>query len=355
MRITFCLPHHGRVPVGGFKVVYEYANGLSARGHDVHVMHPAIWQLDTPPLVKSARLGRYVQRKLTGDWHPRRWFNLADSVRVSWVPSLNERYVPDADIVVATGWHTAEWVVNYPASKGRPYHLIQHHETWTGPEARVEATWRLPLRKIVISRWLEECARQRGQAATYIPNGLDFLAFGIDLAPVERNPGTVMAMFHRAEWKGSADAIQAIKVVKQEIPELRVNMFGVFPKPRLPDWINYFRQPSPATLRRLYNEAAVFIAPSHVEGWGLPPAEAMSCGAALIATDVGGHREFAHHEHTAILVPPHNPDRLAAEITSLVRNPQRRIALAVAGHSYIQRFTWDAAVLAFETALAPSA
>jgi hypothetical protein len=40
MIITFILPRYLNVPAGGFKVVYEYANSLQARGHRVTVVHP---------------------------------------------------------------------------------------------------------------------------------------------------------------------------------------------------------------------------------------------------------------------------------------------------------------------------
>ena len=39
MKISFLLPFSGHKPVGGFKVAYEYANGLARRGHEVTVFH----------------------------------------------------------------------------------------------------------------------------------------------------------------------------------------------------------------------------------------------------------------------------------------------------------------------------
>ncbi len=353
MRISFCLPQHGKGPIGGFKVVYEYANGLSARGHEVHVVHPALLLPDSPPLVKAARLGRFVQRGLTGDWRPGSWFKVSDRVQMHWVPSLHERYVPDSDVVVATGWQTAEWIARYSPRKGRPYYLIQHYENWSGPEARVEATWRLPFRHIVIAKWLAEYSRQRGQSPVLITNGLDFKAFGVDIPPAERNPASAMALCHPANWKGSADAIKAFEATKEKIPELQVTLFGAWPKPRLPSWITYHQQPSQERLRRLYNETAIFVAPSLTEGWALPPAEAMICGAALVATDIGGHRDYAIPGQTALLAQPGAPSTLAEAITRLIRNPELRHRLALEGQRFLQPFTWEVAVNAFERALLP--
>lgn len=35
MRITFCLPEISTVPTGGYKIIFEYANRLSERGHEI--------------------------------------------------------------------------------------------------------------------------------------------------------------------------------------------------------------------------------------------------------------------------------------------------------------------------------
>ena len=38
--ITFLMPGKGSIPVGGFKVVFEYANRLQKDGYDVHIVYP---------------------------------------------------------------------------------------------------------------------------------------------------------------------------------------------------------------------------------------------------------------------------------------------------------------------------
>jgi glycosyltransferase involved in cell wall biosynthesis len=141
-------------------------------------------------------------------------------------------------------------------------------------------------------------------------------------------------------------------LVKQEIPQLRATLYGVTRKPKnLPDWISYWQRPSTNQLRRLYNNAAIFIGPSWVEGWGLPGSEAAQCGAALCVSDVGGHREYAIHERTALLSPPGDPEAMAANVLKLVRADDLRSRIAREGHEYVQQFTWDRAVNAFERLL----
>ena len=75
------------------------------------------------------------------------------------------------------------------------------------------------------------------------------------------------------------------------------------------------------------------------------------CGAALVATDIGGHREFAENGVTALLAPPRRPEELAERILQLIEDQPRRIALAKAGSRYIQQFTWARATDALEAAL----
>jgi glycosyltransferase involved in cell wall biosynthesis len=71
-------------------------------------------------------------------------------------------------------------------------------------------------------------------------------------------------------------------------------------------------------------------------------------GAALAATDIGGHREYALHESTALLSPPKDPHALAANLLRLVQDRELRLRLAAAGNRFMQQFTWERATDAME-------
>lgn len=352
LKITFVLPGSGCVPIGGFKIVYEYANHLSLRGHQVTVVHPARLLADMPWIIGAKAAVRYVQRSIDDSYRPDNWFQVDPKVRLMWVWSLKERCIPDADVVIATCWETAEFVNNYSRIKGRHYYLIQHLETWSGPEEKVYATWKMPLKKIVIAQWLRDIANGLNESSVLIPNGLDFQKFRQDSPPEDRSRSQVMMLYHKCDWKGSTDGMEALSIVKRQIPELRATLFGTPPAPpNLPDWIEYHRKPPQTKLRELYNRAAIFLAPSWSEGWSLPSSEAMMCGAALIATDIGGHREYAIHEKTALLSPPKDPNGLAKNLLRLIHDKDFRIQLATQGNQHIQQFTWDRAVDRFEATL----
>ncbi|MCA1467132.1 glycosyltransferase family 4 protein [Bradyrhizobium sp. IC3195] len=353
--VTFLLPGCGTVPVGGFKVVYEYANGLAQRGWKVRVVHPYTVRPEEIEQIRSSYLRRgrnwlsYSRLRVTGDYRPDKWFKISPSVELLWIQTPHARFMPPSDAWVATFWSTARWVATYP---GAHLYLIQHLETWAGPEAEVIATWKLPLQKVVISRWLANIASNYGETASYVPNGLDFQTFGLDVAPERRDPHAVAMLYHSAEWKGSSDGMSALRQAKARQPDMKAFVFGVFQRPTtLPDWIEYYQNPPQHTLRELYNKAAIFLSPSWTEGWPLPPAEALQCGAALVATDIGGHREYARHEETALLSPAKDPDGLAANLVRLLNDQQLRCRLAYQGHEMVRQFTWDRAVSSFEMVL----
>jgi glycosyltransferase involved in cell wall biosynthesis len=354
VKVTFLLPGGGTKPIGGYKVVYEYANELAARNHEVTVVHAAHLPDCRVDRVRAFR-GQVLSYSVRGAlqlWRPDRWFAIDPRVRMAWVPSLRPGFVPDADVIVATWWLTAEIIAAWPEAKGRKYYLIQHLETWGGPEQRVLATWRMPFTKIVIARWLEEFGSQLGEHCYYIPNGLNFAAFGVDSAPAERSPRRVAMLYHEQDWKGSSDGIAALNLAKSALADLQVDLFGTARRPvALPEWISYHKNPRQSELRAIYNRSAIFAAPSWTEGWPLPPAEAMMCGCALVCTDIGGHREYATQGVTALTSPVRNPTGLAENIKYVATQPSLRLALSTQGHQFIQQFTWQRATHALEAVL----
>jgi glycosyltransferase involved in cell wall biosynthesis len=240
-----------------------------------------------------------------------------------------------------------------PDLPGEKLYLIQHLETWLGSADQVMATWKAPLKKIVIARWLEKVAHEMGETCHYIPNGLDFTKFGCDLLPEDRNPAHIAMLFsHSLPWKGSFDGLSALVALKDKYPDLEAEFFGINERQQdLPSWIVYHQTPSQEELRRIYNRASIFLAPSISEGWGLPPCEAMMCGGAVVATDIGGHREFCTDGDTALLVPANAPDAIAEAVERLINDHELRLRVAQSGNRNIQRFTWDAACDAFERLL----
>ena len=355
MRISFLLPNFSHVPIGGYKVVYEYASRLQSLGHQVYVIQSPLVRKDSNLTRRVHAWKSFWYRAGRGrhSFRPSAWVTLHPGVRLLWRPSFADRWIPDAEVVIATAWQTAEWITDYPRSKGVKCYFIQHLETWSGaaPE-RVVATWRLPLYKIVIARWLQEYALSLGQTARYVPNGQDPAEFGVDCPIGLRDPKHVGMMVHPAPWKGTQDGLKALELVHDEVAGLTVTLFGAEPRPtELPRWAHYIYNPDRGALRQLYNQLAVFVGPSWAEGWGLPPMEAALSGAALAVTDIGGHREYARDYDTALLSPVKDPEAMAKNVVRLIQDDALRIQLAERALTFCQKLNWNSSSKLLEAEL----
>ncbi|MCW4000277.1 MAG: glycosyltransferase family 4 protein [Candidatus Bathyarchaeota archaeon] len=392
MKITFILQEKGAGMVGGIRVVYEYANHLTQRGHQVTIVYPLTPYVPRPKLQLSNLKNQLRWLKGQARWLK---LNLKSGKKVGWfdvkarlvtIPStspslswLSQRFIPDADVVLATAWETAYLVSKLNQHKGKKYYFIQNYEIWpvwdseeawaeaealeSDPDKlclamhdvaldnpklrdfkeRVDATYKLPLNKIVISSWLKELVEAKfGEAANGpIPNGTNFETFHLEDTP--RFGKRVLMPWRPAKWKGTQDGLKALAMARQRHPEAEFGVHGNPADADLPDWITGYGRVSDDELRHLYNQAGIYVIPSWVEGSQLPPMEAMACGCAVVATNVGGVTDYAVADKTVLVSPPRNPEALAANISALLEDAERRARMAQAGNKYIAQFTWERA------------
>jgi len=331
--------------------MFEYADFLAKRGHGITIVFPRRLSAATAPTALAAiraRLWGLKQRVLNRPLIP--WHALHRGVRLALVPAVCDEFIPDADVIVATMWSTAQPVQQLAAAKGRKYYLIQGYETWAGPEAEVNATWRLPLRKIVISKWLEDLGRGLGATdMRYIPNALDLDHFQVRNPP-ERRPPHILSLYHRAGLKGVSDALAVLTAFHERYPQIPVSMFGVPPRADLlPGWITYHCNPPQDTLvNDIYNRGTIYLGASLTEGWALPPAEAMACGCVFVGTDIGGFRDYAIHGETALLSPPRDRAAMLRNLIAVTEDRALWQRLQTRGTEFIRQFTWERAGTALE-------
>jgi len=358
-KIVFLLPWRDEVPVGGYKVVYEYANRFYRDGWDVTICYPHVrgsfkQDIKNPFLRLKMRVG-FFYRFFKNHYKAGEWFPLESGIKKLFVFAISDsalRDYKDAKII-ATAVETAiELNAVRSVPNANKFYFIQDFEAWNVSENAVYVSYRFPMKKLTIAPWLRERVESAGEKAELIPNGFDFDYFTLSKPIEKRHSFEIAMLYHKDERKRCEDAMKALELVKRQIPELHVTMFGVPEPPAdLPDWYTYHRQPPKALHNTIYNNAAIFVAASKMEGFGLTVGEAMISGCAIACTNNSGFSCMAIHNKTALLSPVFDTEALAKNILRLINDNEFRIKLARAGNEYIRQFTWEKAFESFKTAV----
>ncbi|WP_426091362.1 glycosyltransferase family 4 protein [Flavobacterium sp. DSR3-2] len=348
-KINIILPLLPKKPIGGFKVLFEYANQMVEDSCDVTIYYPKKLK---PENIKKGLCHKFLLKvfQLLKKFkkHNVIWFNLNKKVKEEYVYTLEEKYIKEADIIIATSWETAAWIGNYSTGKGKKLYLIQGFETWSGTKEEIFATWRMPFQKIAIAQWLKNLINEIGEECSIIRNGLDHEAFGIDINIADRNHNKISMLYHKSEIKGSGIGIEALKIVKKSIPNLEVDFFSTYKRnTKIPKFINYYVKPK--NLRKIYNNSSIFITTSFTEGWGLPRAEAMLCGCATIITNIEGHKDYGIDGEHYLMVPPKDSNELANTIIKLIDNKELMYKISESGNKLMKKFSWESSYQQMKT------
>ncbi len=352
MRIVFVVPHADLS--GGLRVVTIYAQRLKRRGHEVHIVFTPLPRPTLRTRVRSLLRGSgWLDASRPGPSHLDRIdveLHCLDRFR----PVLDGD-VPDADVVVATWWETAEWVWRLSAAKGAKAYFLQHYEDWGGPVERVDATWRLPMHKIVVSEWLARLARDRFGITDYshVPNAVDLQQFDAPERAKASVP-TIGFMYSTSPFKGCDIAIAAVNRARQSVPSLQVRSFGsVQPTGDLPlpRGTSFVHAPEQTRIRDIYAGCDAWLFTSRTEGFGLPLLEAMACRTPVIATPAGAAPELLATGGGALL-DSGDPDVIARAIVALCHLPEPEWrTLSAAARVVASRYSWDDSTRRFEAAL----
>jgi len=321
MKITFVVPALNLT--GGLRVISIYAELLSRKGHTVTVVSP---NKKTPTLkdrVKTVLKWKGYQFK---SYFDTTFFENAD-YRV--VLSRNESQifqedVPDADIVIATFWSTAEWVAEFSPKKGRKVYFIQGYEVhpWM-PKRRVEATFKLPFKKIVVSKWIADILYNKYSLSdvTIVGNGVDDKQFYS--RPRSKNACFTVGVMYANELspKGCNTSIAAVLKARELIPNVKLVAFArrspVASLP-LPENSEFYLKPAQEDIRAIYGQCDAWLFGSRSEGFGLPILEAMACGTPVIGTRAGAAPELLQ-QGAGFLVDVDDVDAMAAAIVKMAK------------------------------------
>jgi len=386
MNINFILDGIGTS--GGIRMVFNLANYLAAQNHEVRVYSQA---------KKTSEVGNCRPRRLMKVVKALKHFIFVEKFGFAKIPfphkfpiyfvnSLKAENISDADIVIATACSTAFEVAKYPKKKGKKFYYIQDFEDWCNPAKRVLASWKLPLKAIVTCNHLARMYKQKtgkkpfaivpcGIEEAFFKNQVKFLLRGspkpgewgssdgeTTKLPISHPGGEkrgltkkgwkVLMIYNSAERKGGDDGIKALQIVKQKFPNVQITLFGIDRKiKKFKSWAKIYYFSSQKRIIKLYHQADIFVFPSRREGFGLPGLEALAGQCALATTDVGAVREYSQHNHSSLISPPKNPQKLAQNIIYLLKNSKEVKRLSENGFKKALEFRIEKMGRLFEKAL----
>lgn len=355
MRITFLLSSLWLS--GGVRVVVEYANRMTRRGHQVVLAAPG-GTLD-PDMERELEPGVGIsQSRVARD--ARSGQDPLAIGRLAW--SLATA-VPPSDVVVST--HTPTTVAGLLAGRvQRKGHLVWLYQDYEEMFlARPLEAWLLrhALRwhraALVVSSYSrQELLRHAPGDVVVVGEGLSHAALFRPLPagskPSSDGKQTILCLGDMRPRKGLLDFLQAVELVYRERQDIRLQIVSKEPcdiQSSIP--FEFVFRPDRAELARLYAACDLFVLASWWESFGLPPLEAMACGAPVVLTDSRGVREYARPGENCLMVPIRQPPALAAAILRVLDDPVLREQLRCQGPPTAARFDWQSAADRFETAL----
>jgi glycosyltransferase involved in cell wall biosynthesis len=347
MRLAFLLPNYSGHVVGSTLVYYNYALQMARKGHSVDVYHPS----------RDREIGGISARAHGAMWALKKLF-----VRkpVPWqdfpagvTPRFRETFRGmslDHDIVLAFSWRGLEWLQDMDI-RGRIFGYIVEYETWAEAQGerrdRMESAYRsghpLLSSSVVVRDMLQELGLPDVRLCVH---GIDRSIYRTTTPVEDRAPAMVGCPVR-------SESVKSPEVLRETLSLLRarhgsgIHLWG-FGGPRPPEGIvdlldDYRAHPSHEELAALHNRSSIFFVPSRKEGFGMPAAEAMSCGSALVSTDNGGVRTFAEHDRDCLLVSPDDPVALADGVTRLVEDQELRMRLARQATISTEFLDWELA------------
>ena len=339
MNILFVLPGSGRS--GGTRVTVELGNHLLRRRHNVQIA------CRVSPFFSPNGIKRTLRKYHFGllGINNYDWIQLFEG-QLQYYSNIEQIELQNGMIVIAVGSMAVDDVLRLRGDifKIRYCHGFSEHN----PKL-MESAWTEPMPTIAVSEMLvQKLEEYSGQKVIgVVPNGINRNDY-FNEALTRDGIGTI---FSTNPKKLPEDTITLMVEINKRWPLLARYVFGMSRCPKeLPENV-YWRFPSVAKSRELYNRSKIWLVTSYSEGFCLPVLEAMACGCAVISTNHDTAPGLIEHEKNGFLVPIGDIDGFLKYIDLLLNDEETRMSLVKAGQETLMRFTWENAANNMEKVL----
>lgn len=216
-----------------------------------------------------------------------------------------------------------------------------------------------------------------GEIGRFARTPVRVIPYTLGFAPptAQRSPATgqfaILFVGRLVERKGVTHLVEAVRrlpaglhprlTVIGDGPE-RASLEAQIARDDLGDRVTVRGRVSEAELREAYAASNVLVLPSildargDTEGLGVVLLEAMSYGVPVIGSDLGGITDIVQNGETGLLVPPGDPDALAAALTRIAQDGGLARRLGEAGRKHVATvFGWPAIMAQWEECYASAA
>ncbi|MER5872006.1 glycosyltransferase family 4 protein [Streptomyces sp. NPDC002044] len=349
MKIGIVCPYSWDVPGGVQFHIRDLAEHLIRLGHEVSVLAPADDETPLPPYVVPA--GRAVPVPYNGSV-ARLNFGFLSAARVRrWlhdgvfdVLHIHEPASPSLGLLAC--WAAQGPIVaTFHTSNPRSRAMIAAYPILQPALEKISA-------RIAVSEYARRTLVEHlGGDAVVIPNGVD-VDFFAKAEPKAEWGGQTLGFIGRIDEprKGLPVLMAAFPKIVESCPDVRLLVAGrgdeeeaVASLPAdLRGRVEFLGMVSDEDKARLLRSVDVYVAPNTGgESFGIILVEALSAGAAVLASDLDAFAQVLDQGGAGDLFANENADALAAGAITLLRDPARRAELGDRGSAHVRRFDWS--------------
>jgi phosphatidylinositol alpha-mannosyltransferase len=348
VRIGIVCPYSWDVPGGVQFHIRDLAEHLTGLGHHVSVLAPADDETPLPPYVVSA--GRAVPVPYNGSV-ARLNFGFLSAARVRrWlhdggfdVVHIHEPTSPSLGLLAC--WAAQGPIVaTFHTSNPRSRAMIAAYPILQPALEKIRA-------RIAVSEYARRTLVEHlGGDAVVIPNGVD-VDFFARAEPRREWQGDTIGFMGRIDEprKGLPVLMRALPAILAERPQTRLLVAGrgdaeeavaTLPE-HMRGRVEFLGMVSDEDKARLLRSVDLYLAPNTGgESFGIILVEAMSAGAAVLASDLDAFAQVLAQGEAGELFANEDAGALASAALRLLADPARRTALSERGRAHVRRFDW---------------